>query len=121
MQFESALILRSQNDPNASGVISSVMFGQKHPDILLSDNRFEVSNPETYTLDGDLGEMFSFTVSSGFGINVFSSEMMNLVSRLNDGPMRDIMGGSTDFVGYGHDQDGTERRALWPDTLSQNR
>jgi len=115
-QFEGALILRSQNDHNASGVVSSMMTGDKSPDILLADERFEVSNPKSYKPSGDLGEMYSFTFSAGFSVNNFSSEMMDFVSRLNDGPMTDVMGGSTDLTGHGHDPDGIERRSLWPST-----
>ncbi len=113
-QFEGAMVLRSQNDPHASGVISSMMTGQERPSILFEDERFEASDPELYKSSPELNAMFSFTVSSGFGINEFSAEMMNLVSRLNDGPMRDISGGKTDLGGFGHEPEGIERRSLWP-------
>ncbi|HEX3657037.1 MAG TPA: DUF6602 domain-containing protein [Pirellulales bacterium] len=113
-QFEGAIILRSQHDHNASGAISSLMIGNSAPDILFADDRFEVSEPATYRMGDDLGEMFSFTFSAGFSVNTFSSEMMDLVSRLNDGPMRDIAGGSTDLIGYGHDPKGIDRTSLWP-------
>ena len=113
-QFEQALILRSQNDAQASGIISSLISGESEPGILFGDERIECSDAETLILASDLPDVYSFTVSYGFGLNVFPSTMMDVVSRLNDGPMRGITGGSTNLIGFGHDPEGIERRSLWP-------
>ena len=112
-KFGGALILRSQNDPSASGAITSLAITKSDSgdsSNILSNKRFEVSEPIVVATPQKSVSTCQFTISVGFGVNIFSTEIMNLVSLLNDG----LMGPATDLSGYGHVPDGVERKALWP-------
>ncbi len=114
LPFEHALILRSQNHPNSSAIIGAMQTGSESPLLLVEDERFEMSDPAKVDLpDCDI-PMYAFMISYGFGINMFSDAMMNLVERLNDGPGRDTVGGKTDLSGFGFDRGEIERQPLWP-------
>ena len=111
--FERALVLRNQNCNQSSGMIASYLSPIK--EMTTGRKWHESSEAEPLDLSRVDQDMYSFILSCGYGVNMFPSMMMDLVERLNDGPITDVTGSTTDLVGYGYDEERSELSRLFPE------
>lgn len=105
--FEYSLVLRSQNNVSASGLIG--------PLVVDSPNSVNYLVPcvELSSALRTNDELYSYMVSYGFGETIFPDALMTFIERLNNGPFNHEFGGPSDFRGFGRRGDVASLVPLW--------